>query len=259
MLVKRLFLLVNLVFFFMAVPVHAQFGKNKVNYDDKDVLFYQSNRVDFYHWQDIKDEKQIRYLEQIVQQVENSYDFLNNYLGHELSRRPSVVFYRTQSTFTATYILGNRFIPGGVLAFATPDKYILAIRVDQSLEEYNATITHEMAHIFQFDIGPNLFRRIAGNGPPQWIMEGGAEYLANEYNKSRTDDLRKTAQRGAGANPEKDMPGLDDLNQGMADPYTFGSMTLEFIEGKYGREKVKTFLIEAFEPKNNLPKIISNL
>lgn len=243
----------------LAHPVYAQFGQNKVNYDNKEVQFYQSTHADFYHWQDIEDEKQIKYLEQIVQQVDNSYGFLSTYLGHELSRRPSVVFYRTQSTFAATYIIGNHFIPEGVLAFAEPGRYRLAIKVDLSLEEYNSTITHEMAHIFQFDMGPNLLKRIAGGGPAQWVMEGGAEFLGNEYNKSRTDDLRGTAQRGAGANPEKDMPTLEELNNGATDPYTFGSMTLEFIADKYGQDRVKTFLIEAFKAKDDLSKIISSL
>lgn len=180
-------------------------------------------------------------------------------MGHQLNRKPSVVFYRTQSTFATTYIIGNQFIPEGVLAFATPDKYILAIKIDRSLEEYHATITHEMAHIFQFDMGPGLLRRIVSGGPSKWIMEGGAEFLANEYNTSRTDDLRETVQRGAGANPEKDMPTLEQLNNEIADPYTFGSMTLEFIKEKYGRDKVKSFLIEAFKAKDELSIIISSL
>ncbi|MBI4160720.1 MAG: PD40 domain-containing protein [Candidatus Yanofskybacteria bacterium] len=244
---------------------YAQFGKNKVNYESKKVLFYQSEHVDFYHWQDVADKSQIKYLAHIVDQVERSHGFLSGYLKHELSKRPSVVFYRTHSAFAATHILGEHFIPEGVLAFALPvgnlgQEYVLAIKLDRPVEEYDATVTHEMAHIFQFDMGPNLFQRIVRNsGPPKWIMEGGAAFLADEYNTSRSDDLREDVRRGAGANPEKDLPTFLDLNEDSADPYTFGPMTLQFVKAKFGDSVVKEFLVQAFKDGKDLIKVLYEL
>src|SRR3989338_2438186 len=219
-------LLLSTLYFLLSTNVaYAQFGQNNVIYEGEDVLFYQSEHADFYHWQDMENENQIKHLAHVVDQVERSYAYLNNYLGHNLSQRPSVVFYRTHSIFASTYILGGHGIPEGVLAFALPTspffkpvRYVLAIKMDLSAEEYDSTITHEMAHIFQFDMGPNILKLLTGGGPPHWIMEGGAEYLANEYNSMRTDDLRESERRGAGANPEKDMPTWLDLNQETADP-----------------------------------------
>ena len=243
----------------------TQFGKNKVNYESKKILFYQSEHVDFYHWQDITDENQIKYLAHVVDQVERSYGFLSGYLKHQLKKRPNVVFYRTQSAFAATHILGNHFIPEGVLAFALPtgnlgEEYLLAIKLDKPVQEYDATITHEMAHIFQFDMGPNILQRILRNsGPPNWIMEGGAEFLADEYNSSRFDDFREDIRRSAGANPEKDLPTWFDLNEESADPYTFGPMALQFIKAKYGQDVVKEFLIRAFRDGKELIKILYEL
>lgn len=266
MRIRKVFviLLVSCLLSLVSDTAEAQFGKNKVVYEDMGVLFYQSEHADFYHWQDVEDEKQIKHLAHVVRQVELSNAFLSGYLKHSLSKRPNVVFYKTQSTFAATRIIGDHFIPEGVLAFALstptqPTRYILAIKMDLSVEEYDATITHEMAHIFQFDKGPNILRRLMGNGPPHWIMEGGAEFLANEFNGSRTDDLRKTVQRGAGANPEKDLPTWLELNAEAADPYTFGPMTLEFIKEKYGEEVVKVFLVRSFSDGEDLIKVLAEL
>ena len=263
---KNTSLLAVIVGLLFAVPAQAQFGQNNVIYEGEEVLFYQSEHADFYHWQDMEDEKQIKNLAHVVEQVELSYAYLSNYLGHSLSQRPNVVFYRTHSTFARTYILGGHGIPEGVLAFALPTspffkpvRYVLAIKMDLSAEEYDSTITHEMAHIFQFDMGPNILKLLTGGGPPHWIMEGGAEYLANEYNSMRTDDLRESERRGAGANPEKDMPTWLDLNQETADPYTFGPMTLRFIKEKYGQDVVKKFLIRAFQDGEDLIEVLAEL
>ena len=260
----RKVVLVLAVCLFGAVPAQAQFGQNQVVYNNKEVLFYQSEHIDFYHWQDINDEDQIKYLAHVVDQAERSYRFLSGYLGHSLSKKPNLVFYGTHHEFTATRILGNHFIPEGILAFAMPTtslpvRYVLAIKLDTSMEEYDATITHEMAHIFQFDMGPNILKRAVGSGPPNWIMEGGAEFLGNEYNSSRTDDLRGAERRGAGANPEKDLPTWLDLNEESADPYTFGAMTLQFIKEKYGEDVVKKFLVRAFKDGEDLVAVLAEL
>lgn len=243
-----------------AESAQAQYGQNKVIYEDKEVLFYQSEHVDFYHWQDVKDKNQIKNLAHVVDQVERSYGYLSNYLSHSLGKRPNVVFYRTHSIFAATQIIGDH-ISEGVLAFAlptftTPTRYVLAIKLDRPVEEYDATITHEMAHIFQFDMAPNIFERLIGKGPPHWIVEGGAEFLGNEYNGSRSDDLREDIRRGAGANPEKDLP---TLNEEDIDPYTFGEMRLRFIKEKYGEEVIKKFLIRAFKDGENLVEVLAEL
>ncbi|MBI4158476.1 MAG: PD40 domain-containing protein [Candidatus Yanofskybacteria bacterium] len=264
MKIKSVFLLSTFYFLLSTGIAEAQFEKNKVVYENNEALFYQSEHVDYYHWQDIEDEKQIKYLAHVVGQVEQSNVFLSNYLGHNLSRRPNVVFYKTQHDFAATHIIGEGSIPEGVLAFALPTlakptRYILAIKLDQSVQEYDTTITHEMAHIFQFDMGPNILKRLTGNGPSRWIMEGGAEFLANEYNASRTDDLRETVRRGAGANPEKDLPTWLELNHDAADPYTFGPMTLRFVKEKYGEDIVKKFLVRAFSDGEDLIAVLAEL
>src|SRR3989338_11532917 len=113
-------LLPTLYFLLSTGIAEAQFGSNNVVYEDKEVLFYQSEHADFYHWQDIKDEGQIKNLAHVVDQVERSYVHHSNYLGHSLSKRPNVVFYKTHNTFARTYILGGHFIPEGVGAFALP-------------------------------------------------------------------------------------------------------------------------------------------
>lgn len=249
---------------FTALPIEAQ---NNVVYEDKKVLFYQSEHLDFFHWQhDVNDKNQIKYLAHVVEQAEYSNTCLSRYLGHTLSKRANVVFYKTHRDFAATYLLGGHFISEGVLAFAMPTgpllkEYLLAIKLDRSFEEYDTTITHEMAHIFQYDMGPSIWTSWLNgrNRPPWWIMEGGAEFLAQECNSSRTDDIREDIRRGAGANPEKDLPTWFDLDQERADPYTFGTMTLRFIKERYSEKVVKKFIAQAFWGGEDLIEILAEL
>ena len=117
MKIKGAFLLLLSTFYFLLSTgiAEAQLGQNKVIYESEEVLFYQSEHVDYYHWQDIEDEKQIRYLAHVVNQVEHSNVFLSSYLSHNLSRRPNVVFYKTQHNFASTHISERALFQKGFL------------------------------------------------------------------------------------------------------------------------------------------------
>lgn len=121
-------------------------------------------------------------------------------------------------------------------------------------------ITHEYAHILHLDkkAGAPLFlHQTLGRVPafypnlfqPRWIIEGLATYI-------ETDN---TNQTGRGQSSAFDMMINEELHQGLrslrqinihqsnwpySSAYLYGSYFFEFLEQKYGKEKIKAFIAE---------------
>ena len=94
-------------------------------------------------------------------------------LKHEISRPIPAILYKTWTEFEQTN-LNPGFLPEGVLAFAEPGRGRLTLPIDQPPDKLAGLITHEMTHIFAFDVIP---RTILQRGIPLWIDEGLASYF----------------------------------------------------------------------------------
>ncbi len=226
---------------FAQMGVEANFGKSKVLWEDVPKNYYRSEHFDIYHSMDLTDESQKKHFLEVVNHLEASYAFLSKKFDHELKERVPVISYRTHSLFEANYIEPD-FMPEGVGAFAEPMRNRLVIKAD-FLPPLNRTIiTHELTHIFQFSLMKlNIFSLMRNSeGRPAWFIEGGADWAANSFSPYTRDDIRRLTQRGAAANPEKDLPTWLDLEHGEGNPYTMGAMVFEFLEAKLG-DKVWQF------------------
>lgn len=246
----RLALIASFCFSYLLVPsvaraqlgVEAQFGKNKVHWEDAPKNYYRSEHFDIYHSMDLNDESQKKHFMDVVNHLEASYSWLSKKYDHDLKERVPVVSYRTHSLFEANYIEPD-FMPEGVGAFAEPMRNRLVIKAD-FLPPLNRTIiTHELDHIFQFSVmNLNIFSMLTGGiKRPVWFIEGGADWAANSFSPYTRDDIRKLEQRGAAANPEKNLPTWFDLEEEHGNPYTMGAMVFQFLEGKLGPEKIWQF------------------
>lgn len=249
---KRLMILIALVFMMMPLTAFAQFGKNQVIWEKTTWNFYQSAHFDFYFSLEIKDEDVQKHFTNLVAHLESSSEFLSVKLNHQLKKRPIVVVSRTHSQFEALHLAGGEFMPEGVGAYAFPrgslllpnSDMILVVKPD-FLPVLNRTIfTHELVHIFQFDmIGGRSFigRAVGAITIEGWLYEATADYLANKYAPYSRDDIRKMEQRLAAANvknPQMGLPTLEMLSQGQANPYSLGAMPFMFLESKYGEQAV---------------------
>lgn len=236
----------------------AQFGKNQVMWEDQTWNFYRSAHFDIHYSVDIEPESARKSLENLVAHLEGSYEFISTNLDYELKSRPIVVVARTHSTFEALHLSGDPFIPEGVGAYALPrgsrllpnTDLILAVKPD-FLPVLNRTIyTHELVHIFQFDmIGWTFIRQVGGAATDRWLFEATADYLANLYAPYSRDDIRGIQQRVAAANvrnPMVGLPTLEMLRMGAANPYSYGAMVFQFLEHRYGREKTAVFIRNVF-------------
>src|SRR3989344_580964 len=197
---RKTFLLLVLALFFVPAIVFAQFGKNQVIWEKTTWNLYQSEHFDFYVSLDIKDESIQKHLTSLTAHVEGSYEYLSTKLNHELKKRPIVVVSRTHSTFEALHLAGGEFMPEGVGAYALPrgsrllpsTELILAVKPD-FLPVLNRTIyTHELVHIFQFDmVGWSFIGQSDGSSIEEWLFEATADYLANKYAPYSRDDIRR--------------------------------------------------------------------
>ncbi|MEX2033507.1 MAG: hypothetical protein WD889_03055, partial [Candidatus Colwellbacteria bacterium] len=187
---RKTLLLAAFALFLLPASAFAQFDKNKVIWEKITWNFYRSAHVDFYISLDIKDEDIQKHLTGLVAHVEGSYEYLSAKLGHGLKKRPIVVVSRTHSTFEALHLAEGEFMPERVGAYAfprgsrlLPDSELILVVKPDFLPVLNRTIyTHELVHIFQFDmIGWSFIGRAGGSPVERWLFEATADFLANKY------------------------------------------------------------------------------
>ena len=215
-------------------PLGAQyFGKNKVNYDEFDWRIYKSPHFDVYYYPEEE-----AFLDDMVYWAETAYNFLSKKLNYELSQRTPLIFYKTHGEFEQQHIVPI-FMPEGVGAFAEPTRNRMVIPLDDPPEKMYKLVTHEMSHIFQFDIfyQSKLMNRIRSEAPG-WLMEGMAEHMAD--NLTTLDEM---IARDLIVNDL--IPPLEWLSpDNPIASYVVGQLIWDFIEEKWGEEGMRSFIWE---------------
>lgn len=246
---------------FAQLNMNTQFGKNQVLWEKTTWNFYQSAHFDFYVSLDIKNEDIQKHFTDLAAHLEGSYEYLNFKLNHGLKKRPIVIVSRTHSVFESLHPIDGGFMPEGVGAYAFPrsssilpdSDMVLVVKPDFFPFLNRAIYTHELAHIFQFDmIGWSFIGRTVSNPIEGWLYEATADYLANKYAPYSRDDIRKMDQRVAAANvknPQMGLPTLEMLSQGQANPYSLGAMPFMFLEDRYGEQIVMEMISNIFKQR----------
>lgn len=214
----------------VALPASGQsvlgqyFGKNRIQYRDFDWQIYHSPHFDVYYYK-AEDES----LQKAVSFAESAYDELSRRFDFQIQEPTPLIIYQTHSAFLQQNIIVYG-VPEGAQAFASPVRFRMVLPLDLPDAELLALIKHELTHIFQYHI---LFRgRLGGlrGAPPQWFMEGGASYFAN-------DETAADRKYMIDAVVNDRIPSV--LAQGggfMA--YRFGHAVFDFIEERWGQEAV---------------------
>jgi WD40 repeat protein len=126
-------------------------------------------------------------------------------------------------------------MPEGVLAFAEPERNRMVLPIDEPPDQLYRLITHELTHVFEFDIIP---RGIMGANLPLWMDEGLANYMAGYWNVLDLMQVRDAALTDS-------IPKMSDFRTMPLSgrlPYTLGHAAFEFIESKWGKEGIRQFL-----------------
>jgi WD40-like Beta Propeller Repeat len=205
------------------------FGKNRVRYDKFEWLIYKTDHFDIYFYPELEP-----HLERVASYAESAYQHISAELKHDLPDRVPIILYKTQSEFQEQNVSGDE-LPEGVLAFAEPERNRMVLPIDEPPDQLYRLITHELTHVFEFDIIP---RGIIGDNLPLWMDEGLSNYMAGYWNVL---DLMQVRDAAISDNVPK-MSNFQAQALSGRLPYSLGHATFEFIESRWGKEGLRQFL-----------------
>src|SRR6187401_62107 len=211
-------------------PFVPYFNKNRVEYDHFKWHTYQTDHFEIYYYPEIE-----KHLERVASYAESAYQQVSADLKHDLAFKVPLILYKTASEFQQQNIEPGE-LPEGVLAFAEPYRDRMVLPIDEPSDALYRLITHELTHIFEFDIIPrSLLRR----GLPLWVDEGLSDHMTGYWNAFDLMTVRDAAI-------SDNIPPMSDF-QGVAFadgrlPYNLGHAAFEFIESRWGKEGLRQFL-----------------
>jgi WD40-like Beta Propeller Repeat len=206
------------------------YGKNKIRYNNFQWHIYVTDHFEVYYYPEIE-----QHLGRIVSYAESAYQAVSSDLKHDLAFKVPLMLYKTQSEFQQQNIEPSE-LPEGVLAFAEPYRDRMVLPIDEVDDALYRLITHELTHIFEFDIIPrSLLRR----GLPLWVDEGLADYMTGYWNSFDLMTVRDAAIADT-VPPMSDFQGAAFVDGRL--PYNLGHAAFEFIESRWGKEGIRQFL-----------------
>jgi hypothetical protein len=218
-----------------AVPAGAQFipyfGKNKVKYDNFAWRVYKSPHFEVYYYPEFE-----QHLARIVSYAESGYQKVSSDLKHEINFPIPIILYKTHSEFEQTNLIGG-FVPEGVAAFTEASRDRMVVPIDEPPDKLQGLITHELTHVFEFDLIP---RNFVHRQVPLWVDEGLADYERGIW-----DPLDLMSVRDAAVTDQ--IPKLSRFDEyiGISNPrlvYNLGHAAFEYIAARYGKEGIRQFL-----------------
>ncbi|HEY0591834.1 MAG TPA: hypothetical protein VGF40_08705, partial [Thermoanaerobaculia bacterium] len=228
-------LAVSLVILFLISGAESElfaFGKNKIAYDKFEWSIYRSTHFEVYFY---KEEEKA--LQRVVSFAESAYDDLARKFNFQISDRIPLIYYATHSDFEQTNVI-LMFIPEGVGAFAEPAKNRMVLPIDMPDEDLLELITHELTHIFEYEI---LFQGRPGreitNRLPTWMMEGLASFMAQDEDAKDRMVLRDAVVNDVIPSVTRDFGGYF--------AYRFGHAVFRFMVDEWGWDGLRDFIYES--------------
>ena len=171
-------------------------------------------------------------LERVGAEAERAYTRVSEVLTHQLAFQVPLFLFKTRDDFDQQDVVSE--IPEGVTSFSEPARDRIFILLDEDPAQWYGQITHELTHVFAFDLIP---RSGSTRTVPVWMDEGLAEYVVGVWND---DDLAQMRERVAA----DDVPTLSTAN--VPPPrlvYAMGHAAFDFIESEYGGNWIKKVLL----------------
>lgn len=179
-------------------------------------------------------------LRPIADAAERAYQRISAELTYELADRVPLILFKTRDDFAQQGIvpeIPEAALRSGVSSFAEHNRNRVVILVDDMRDEWLQRITHEVTHIFAFDIIPrHPFRATV----PVWVDEGLADYVTGVWREVDVAQLRDTVA----SDGVPKMSTLEGRGDASRLPYILGHAVFDFIEAEYGKAHVRQFLLE---------------
>ena len=207
------------------------YGKNRVKYDKFDWHIYKTDHFEIYYYPELE-----QHLERVASYAESAYQQISANLQHELAFVVPLVVFKTHSEFEQQNIIPGQS-PEGVGAFAEPGRDRIVLPLDEPPDGLYRLITHELTHIFMFDVVPRSLIRAS---VPLWVDEGMADYQADVW---RPLDLMQVRD----VSVSDSVPSMTEFQGygGFANArvvYNLGHAVFEFIEDRWGQAGIREFL-----------------
>ncbi|HVO75749.1 MAG TPA: BamA/TamA family outer membrane protein [Ignavibacteriaceae bacterium] len=225
------------------------FGRNKVQYEHFDWRVLKTEHFDIYYYNETEEIAEIG-----GYYAEDAYNDYKVKLNCIVTHRIPLIFYNTHIHFQQTNTTPG-FIPEGVGGFFEFIKGRVVIPSMGSLSDFRHVIRHELAHVFMTN---KIYRVLSDHRlpsdeyPPLWFVEGFAEYMSTKIDAQAEMVLRDAVINNYFVQ-------LNNISSiyGTFLMYKEGQCFLEFVEEKYGSEKVP-LLLENFWMDNNFNKVIEH-
>jgi len=216
---------------FAQTPFVPYFGKNNIHYDKFEWHTYTTDHFEIYYYPDLE-----RHLERVAGYAESAYQQVSADLKHDLSFKVPLIIFKTHSEFEQENVAPGE-AQEGVGAFAEPERNRMLLPIDDPPDRLYGLITHELTHIFQFDIIPqSLIRRSV----PLWVNEGGADYERGIWDPIDLMMVRDAAV--ADIVPKMtELEGYGNTNNPRL-IYNLGHAVYEFMEAKWGKEGIRQYM-----------------
>lgn len=214
------------------------FGKSVVRNEKMAWRILPTDHFDIYYY-----EEESFLLDMAADTAEAAYDQVSDALGYDLKKRVPIVVFMSGRHFEQNNI--SPVSGEGIGGFTEPLKGRVVLPYDGSQRDFEVTMTHEMVHAFQFDVlFPTFGAVFTLAAPPDWFMEGLAEYVSEDAAPEGDMVLRDAVMT---ANVP-DLGNLHDFNY-LPQPYLgykLGQSVLDYLAEEYGSD-APAKLLEAFE------------
>ncbi|OGC75718.1 MAG: hypothetical protein A2145_05585 [candidate division Zixibacteria bacterium RBG_16_40_9] len=228
---------VILVFLFTVTTAWAQedlyFGKNKVQYQNFDWHYIQTEHFDIYFY---GGGDQLGKFSASV--LEEAYQTVKEELRYSLNKRVPIIIYNSHNEFQQTNVTPE-LLPEGVGGFTEAFKNRVVIPFMGSYEDFRHVLHHELTHAMIFDmLYGNIIRSILSRQAlfdlPLWFAEGYAEYSSRHGMDYQADMILRDATIHNYLQPLEYVGGFLAYKQGQS--------VLNFITKRYGNEKIAEIL-----------------
>jgi hypothetical protein len=217
-----------------AAPLAAQgyFGQNQVQYDLLKWRVIETEHFMVHYYPDIAD-----VAPDAARMAERAYARLSRLMAHQFREKKPVIIYGSSADFAQSNVFGD--LGEGTGGVTDPLRQRMAQFFTGDWGSFEHVLTHEMVHVFQFDI---FSRGRAGAGlqnlsmvnPPLWYMEGLAEYLSIGPKHAWTD----TWVRDAVVN--NTLPSVRQMTERPDKyfPYRYGLSLWQYVGQRWGDEVI---------------------
>lgn len=222
-------ILASLTILFISPTANAQFGKNKVQYQEFNWKYIQSEHFDVYYNAGSK------YLAEFAAiEAEKALESLQSSLSYNLAKRVILVVYDTHNEFQQTNVISS-FMPEGVGGVTELFKNRVVVPFMGDYSQLRHVVHHELTHAVLNDMfyGGTFQSALSTSGNfqiPLWMNEGLSEWESIGGMNTETDMFMRDLTIS------ENLPSLERLDGYLA--YRGGQTFYWYVADRYGKEKV---------------------